>query len=65
MSQDITAPSSTSRTVRVNLILPEDVDATLEERARTERRSKSAQVAWLIEQDAKKHAAAEAGAVPA
>ena len=41
-----------NKPVRVNVILPADIDDLLEERARLERRSKSAHVAWLIEQDA-------------
>ena len=41
-----------ANTVRVNVILPAEIDEKLEQRARSERRSKSAQVAWLIEQDA-------------
>lgn len=46
--------------VRVNFTLPPEVEELLEKRARTERRSKSAHVTWLIEQDAK-----AAGVVPA
>ena len=38
--------------VRVNFTLPPDVDDLLETRAKAERRSKSAHVAWLIERDA-------------
>lgn len=41
-----------TKPVRVNIILPADIDELLEQRARSERRSKSAHVAWLIEQDA-------------
>ena len=37
--------------VRVNLMLPVEVDRMLEARSSKERRSKSAHVAWLIERD--------------
>lgn len=37
---------------RVNFTLPPEVDDLLEARAKSERRSKSAHVAWLIERDA-------------
>lgn len=46
--------------IRVNFTLPPDVDRLLEKRAKSERRSKSAHVTWLIEQDAK-----AAGMIPA
>lgn len=43
------------------MILPAEIDDMLEQRARSERRSKSAHVAWLIEQDGNR-AKAEAAA---
>lgn len=53
MTPEIT-PKQQAKPVRVNVILPAEIDEMLEQRARSERRSKSAHVAWLIEQDAKR-----------
>lgn len=48
--------------IRVNITLPPDVDDLLKQRAKSERRSKSAHVAWLVEQDAERAKAAKAEA---